>query len=118
MSPKLPPPDPATHYPDLIAQVEIPSQGTLSRVLYKDATIRLVVFAFDAGQELTDHTSQHAAIVQVLEGEIELVLAGSPVVMVPGAWVHMPPQLPHAVRALEPTVMVLTLLTGGTEQVN
>ncbi|MDJ0498498.1 MAG: cupin domain-containing protein [Acidimicrobiia bacterium] len=117
MSPEQPP-DPATHFPDLITQVDIPSQGTLSRVLYKDETIRLVVFAFDAGQELTDHTSRHAAIAQVLEGEIELVLAGNPVVMAPGAWVHMPPQLPHAVRALEPTVMVLTLLMGGTENLS
>ena len=118
MSVEQPPPGPATYLSDLIAEIEIPSQGTLSRVLYKDAAIRLVVFAFDEGQELTDHTSQHAAIVQVLAGSIELDLARKTVVVAPGGWVHMPPQLSHAVRAIEPTVMVLTLLTGDIGQVS
>lgn len=118
MSPERAPADPATHLPDLVAEVEIPVNGTLSRVLYRDEHIRLVVFAFDEGQELTDHTARHAAIVQVVTGRIELVLDSRPVVLERRGWVHMPPQLPHAVRALEPTVMVLTLLTGSTEQVN
>ena len=108
----------ATHLPDLVAAVEIPSNGTLSRVLYKDESIRLVVFAFDEGQELTDHTARYPAIVQVLVGRIELVLDGEPIEVTLGGWVHMPPELPHAVRALEPTVMVLTLLTGETRQLS
>lgn len=118
MSSQQAPVDPATHLPDLGDEVEIPVNGTLSRVLYKDEDIRLVVFAFDEGQELTDHTARHAAIVQVVTGRIELVLDGRPVVLKRRGWVHMPPQLPHAVRALEPTIMMLTLLTGGTTQVS
>lgn len=116
MSIEQAPPGPFTHLSDLVAEVEIPANGTLSRVLYKDEAIRLVVFAFDEGQELTAHTTQHAAIVQVVAGRIELVLDGRPAVVDQRGWVHMPPHLPHAVRALEPTVMVLTLLIGATGQ--
>lgn len=118
MSSEPPPPDSATYLPDVVSAVEIPDNGTLSRVLYRDGSIRLVAFAFDAGQELTDHTARTAAIVQVLTGRIELALDGDPVEVVPGGWVHMPPHLPHAVRALEPTVMVLTLVTGEIEPVS
>ena len=112
MSAEHPTPDPATHLPDLVSEIEIPTNGTLSRVLFKDEAVRLVVFAFDEGQELTDHTARHAAIVQVLAGKVELVLDGERAELAPSGWVHMPPHLPHAVRALEPTVMMLTLLTG------
>ena len=114
MSTEQPTPDIATRLPNLAAEVEIPENGTLSRVIYKDETIRVMVFAFDEGQELTDHTARYAAIVQVVVGKVELNLDGDPVVVRPGAWIHMPPQLPHAVHAIEPTVMVLTLLLGST----
>ena len=57
--------------PDLLAEVEVPEEGTLSRVVYKDDRLRLVVFAFDTGQELTEHRSSSAAIVQVPKGNID-----------------------------------------------
>ncbi|NND03248.1 MAG: hypothetical protein HKN91_10715, partial [Acidimicrobiia bacterium] len=47
----------ATVFRDLAAEVEIPTEGTLSKVIYKDDQVRLVLFAFDAGQELTEHTA-------------------------------------------------------------
>ena len=97
---------------DLISEVEIPKDGTLSRVVYKDEAIRVVVFAFDESQELTDHTAAKPAIVQVLSGRIRLDLDGDSVELGPGTWVRMEAHLTHAVLALEPTVMVLTLLTG------
>lgn len=103
-------PIPATFIADLTAEVEIPQNGTLSRVIYKDDQVRLVVFGFDTGQELSDHTARHTAIVQAVSGRLELSLDGDSVEIGPGSWVHMPPNLPHAVRALEPSVMVLSLL--------
>ncbi|MCP4303810.1 MAG: cupin [bacterium] len=95
---------------DLAAEVEIPANGTLSRVVYKDDNIRLVAFAFDTGQELTDHTAGVPAIVQVVSGQLEISLDGTVSTIGPKSWVHMPAGLTHAVRALEPSVMVLTLL--------
>lgn len=104
---------PATKYLDLAAEVEVPENGTLSRVLYSDDRIRLVVFAFDTGQELTDHAAGVPAIVQVVSGRLELDLEGDTVEIDSRSWIHMPERLPHAVRALEPSVMVLSLLRGG-----
>lgn len=95
---------------DLTAAVEIPVNGTLSRVLYKDDHVRLVVFAFDKGQELTDHTAGVPAIIQVVSGLIEISLDNESTEIGPTAWVHMEAGLTHAVKALEPSVMLLTLL--------
>lgn len=103
-------PLPATYIADLAAEVEIPENGTLSRVVYKDGQVRLVAFGFDAGQELTDHTARHTAILHAVSGSLEVNLNGERVQVGPGSWVHMPPNLPHAVRALEPSVMVLLLI--------
>ena len=100
----------ATVLSDLAAEVEIPVNGTLSRVLYKDEHVRLVVFAFDKGQELTDHTAGVPAIIQVVSGLLEISLNGEVVEIGPQAWVHMQAGLTHAVRAIEPSVMALTLL--------
>ena len=102
----------ATVFRDIADEIQIPVEGTLSRVLYRDDTIRVVVFAFDDGQELTDHTAAKPAIVQVVSGRIRLDLDGDPVELGPGSWVRMAPGLTHAVLALEPSVMLLTLLSA------
>lgn len=102
-----------TLLPDLAAEVEIPRDGTLSRVLYKDDDLRLVAFAFDAGQELTEHTASMPAVVQVVSGSIEVTLGGDTVQLTAGSWLHMPAHLPHSVRAAEPAVMLLTMLRRG-----
>lgn len=97
----------------LLEEVQIPTDGTLSRVIFKDDEIRLVVFAFDAGQELTDHTAGVSAIIQVVRGRLALTLGEVRTEIGPSGWVHMEPHLSHAVLALEPTVMLLTLVRGS-----
>lgn len=106
-------PNTATVFRDVAAEVTIPKDGTLSRVLYKDEQVRLVVFALDAGQELTDHSAAMAAIVEVVSGRIRLGLGNEHVEMTPGSWVHMTANLRHSVVALEQSVMLLTMLRGG-----
>ena len=95
---------------DIAAEVQIPDQGTLSRVLYNDDQLRVVLFGFDRDQELTDHSSNRSALIQVVSGRLEIALGDEVSVIGPKSWVHMPPRLNHAVRALEPSVMLLTLL--------
>jgi len=103
--------DPATVFTDLAAEVEIPSEGTLSRVLYRDDLVRVVLFAFDTDQELTEHTASVAAIIQVVSGRLDVTLGDEVVVAAPGSWLRMPPHLPHSVRALEPSIMLLSMLS-------
>lgn len=70
----------------------------------------LTLFAFDAGQRLSEHTAPFDAVVQVLEGEVELVIGGKVVSARTGQWVIMPAKVPHAVRAIKPFKMLLTMI--------
>jgi quercetin dioxygenase-like cupin family protein len=108
--------DPAVVIEDLVAELEIPTGGTLSRVLHADDDVRLVGFAFDAGQELTEHSSALAVIVQVVRGRLAMRLGDREVDLGPSGWVRMPPRLPHSLRALEPTVMLLTMLRPDADR--
>lgn len=102
-----------TYLTNLADGIEIPAAGTLSKTVHRDDDIKVVLFAFDTGEELSEHTAASPAIIQVLRGHLQVALDGDTVEAGPGSWVHMTPGLPHAVRAAEPTVMLLTLLRGG-----
>jgi quercetin dioxygenase-like cupin family protein len=106
-------PDRATVFADIAAEVEIPTDGTLSRVLLSDDRVRVVVFAFDEGQELTEHTAAVPAIVQVIRGRMRLALGTEVTNAGPGAWAYMAANLPHSILALEPSVLLLTMLKGS-----
>lgn len=93
----------------LLDEVEIPENGTLSRVMFSDDGLRVVAFAFDEGQELTDHTASAPAVIQVVKGRLGLTLGDDTVEIGVDSWVHMDAHLTHAVVALEPSVLILTL---------
>ena len=92
---------------DLITPTE---QGIASRVLARSAGGNLTLFAFDAGQGLTEHKSPFEALVMVLEGELTLTIGGVPVQATPGTIVQMPADVPHAVDAPVATRMLLLML--------
>ena len=93
----------------LLDEVEIPENGTLSRVMFSGDGLRVVLFAFDEGQELTDHTASVPAVIQVVKGRLGLTLGDDTVEIAADSWVHMDAHLTHAVVALEPSVLILTL---------
>jgi quercetin dioxygenase-like cupin family protein len=82
----------------------------VSRTLAKARGGSVTLFAFDAGQELSEHTAPFDAFVQVLDGEVELTIGGERVVARAGETVRMPTGIPHAVRALAPFKMLLTMV--------
>ena len=88
---------------------EVPADSIVSRSLYKDERINVTLFAFAAGQELTEHTSARPATLQFLQGEAELTLGEDRQKVQPGAWVYMAPNLPHSIVAKTPLIMLLTL---------
>ncbi|QOV33493.1 cupin domain-containing protein [Streptomyces ferrugineus] len=100
----------ATVIPDLTTELPLPEDGTLSRVLYRDDRLRVIGFAFAQGQELTEHTSALPVVIQVVQGRLDLVLGDEKSVATPGSWIHLPARLPHTVRAIDPTIMLLTML--------
>jgi quercetin dioxygenase-like cupin family protein len=83
--------------------------GIVSRTVFAAPGMRVVLFGFAPGQELTEHTSTQHALVQILSGECEFTLAGRAQTLKAGDLLHMPPGLPHAVRATQQFAMLLTL---------
>lgn len=82
----------------------------VSRTLAKAKGGSVTLFAFDAGQELSEHTAPFDAFVQVLDGAVELTIGGEKVVARAGETTRMPAGIPHAVRAIEPFKMILTMV--------
>ena len=99
-----------THIVDLAVQAEPPAQGILSRTIHNDEQLKALVFGFDQGQELTEHTASKPAILQIIRGEATLTLGDDTIEAQAGAWFHMPAGLRHAVKARTPVVMLLLLL--------
>jgi quercetin dioxygenase-like cupin family protein len=91
------------------------AQGIASRILAKTTGGNLTLFAFDAGQGLTEHTSPFEALVMVLEGALTLTIGGAPVQATPGTIVRMPANVPHAVEAAAPARMLLVMLRDRQE---
>jgi quercetin dioxygenase-like cupin family protein len=106
------PPAEALLLQSLISPTE---QGIASRVLAKTGGGNLTLFAFDAGQGLTEHTSPFDALVMVLDGTLTLTIGGSPVHATPGTVVRMPAGVPHALDAPEAARMLLLMLRERTE---
>lgn len=99
-----------THLPDLGALIEINEDATVSRTVLKAEGARIVLFSFDAGQELTEHTAAMPVLLQVLSGRLAITAAGQTHDLVPGDLIHLPTRLPHAVLAHEPSILQLTML--------
>ncbi len=86
------------------------ADGIASRILAKTTGGNLTLFAFDAGQGLTEHTSPFEALVMVLEGACTLTIGGIAVQATPGTVVRMPAGVPHAVDAATAARFLLVML--------
>jgi quercetin dioxygenase-like cupin family protein len=82
----------------------------VSRTLVKKPAGTVTLFAFDAGQALSEHTAPFDALVQVLDGEVELAIGGKPVRAHAGELVLMPADVPHALRAVTRMKMLLVMI--------
>jgi quercetin dioxygenase-like cupin family protein len=77
-------------------------------VFQKSGTITL--FAFDAGEGLSEHTAPFDAVVQVLDGEVEITISGERSNLGRGQMIIMPANVPHALKALTKFKMMLTMI--------
>ena len=100
---------PAEVFP-LDALVTPTAQGIASRVLARTAAGNITLFAFDAGEELSEHTAPFDALVITLSGSLVLTIGQRDVQTTAQSVVLMPANVPHAVRATEPTRMMLIML--------
>jgi quercetin dioxygenase-like cupin family protein len=97
----------------LMKSVEIPKDGTLSRTIHRDDHVKIVLFGFAGGQELSQHTASVPAILEIVQGDVRVILDGEEKELSGGSWVFMEANLPHAVYARTDAVMLLTILTGA-----
>jgi len=92
---------------DLVSYQE---ESVVSRTLAKRNGGTVTLFAFDEGQALSEHTVPFDALVQVLDGEVELTIGGKTVVAKSGDAVLMPADVPHAVNATNRFKMLLVMV--------
>ncbi len=90
--------------------VNLTQQGIASRVLARTAAGNITLFAFDAGEELAEHTAPFDALALTLSGALRLTIGGRPVETTPQTVVLMPANVPHAVQAMEASRMLLIML--------
>jgi quercetin dioxygenase-like cupin family protein len=94
----------------LAEETQFASDGIVSRTLLFTPNLRVTLFGFSEGQELSEHTSTQQALVEILSGECEFSLDGKWQTLKAGSFVYMPPNLRHAVKAKQPFSMLLTLI--------
>jgi quercetin dioxygenase-like cupin family protein len=95
---------------DLAKEVQPPDKGILSRTLINDDRLKVVLFGFAQGEELSEHTASMPAVLHFLQGEAKLTLGDDKLEAKPGSWVHMARGLRHSIQATTPVVMLLQLL--------
>ncbi len=94
----------------LEALIEYGEDAIVSRTLARTESGTLTLFAFSAGQGLSEHTAPFDAFVQVVEGELDLIVDGEHVLAKAGENVLMPASIPHSVNAEVNAKMLLFML--------
>ena len=87
----------------------------VSKTLVEKETGTVTLFAFDEGQALSEHTAPFDALVQVTDGQAEIRIAGVPYRVGAGQMIVMPANQSHALKALTPFKMMLTMIRAGNK---
>lgn len=93
-------------------KVEYADGGVVSKQVLRNEAGNITLFAFDQGQGLSEHTAPFDALVQVLDGEVEIRIGGSPHRLKTGEAVIIPAGVPHALQAVRRFKMLLTMIKG------
>lgn len=94
----------------LVDLVSYQDGAVVSRIVLKRETGTVTLFAFGAGQELSEHTTPYDALVQVVDGEAAITVAGRPYRVRAGEMILMPAHQPHALKAISRFKMLLTMI--------
>lgn len=86
--------------------------SVVSKTLLKKDTGNITLFAFDAGQGLSEHTSPYDAVVFILDGSAQIAIGGDARLVKAGEMLVMPANVSHALQAEEPFKMLLIMIRG------
>ena len=92
--------------------IEYTAGGVISKQITKSSAGNITLFSFDEGQGLTEHTAAYDAVVQILDGEAEILIDGVPELVKKGDSIIMPASIPHALHAVKRFKMLLTMIKG------
>ena len=84
--------------------------SVVSREIIKKETGTLTLFAFDKGQGLSEHTAPFDALVNIIDGHAEVIIAGKQFIVNEGEMIIMPANRPHSIQAKEKFKMLLVLI--------
>ena len=84
--------------------------AVVSRTIVNQKTGTVTLFAFDAGEALSEHTAPYDALAHALDGEAEITIVGQPFHLSAGEMIIMPANQPHAVKAVKNFKMMLTMI--------
>jgi len=105
--------EPLTEGMRLVEAIQIQEDSVVSRALIKSDAGTVTLFAFDQGQELSEHTAPFDGLVHVLEGTVEIRVDKEIHRVSAGELLNMPADIPHALKAIEPFKMILTMIRGS-----
>jgi quercetin dioxygenase-like cupin family protein len=94
----------------LATNIEYADGAIVSRTIIKQAKGNVSLFAFDEGEELSEHTAPFDALVQIIDGTAEITIDSRSYDLESGASIIMPANIPHALKANTPFKMVLTMI--------
>ncbi len=94
----------------LVDMVDYQKEAVVSKTIIDKATGTVTLFAFDQGQGLSEHTAPFDALVQVLDGEVEITISKNPFHLKQGEMIIMPANKPHALKAVKHFKMLLTMI--------
>lgn len=90
--------------------IEYQSDSVVSKEILKTASGTVTLFAFDAGQGLSEHTAPFEVLVNVIDGEAEVTISGTSHTLTEGQMIIMPANQPHALKANQKFKMLLVML--------
>ncbi len=97
---------------NLKESIDYADGSVVSKTLIKKDIGNVTLFAFDAGQGLSEHTAPFDAMVYILDGEAEITIGGQPQSVVAGEMLIMPANIAHALHAETPFKMLLVMIRG------
>ncbi len=100
---------------DLADKVQFADGGIVSKTILSNPHCRVVLFCFDSGQLLSEHTAAFPASMHVLSGRCRVVMGDEEHEAKQGFWAHMPAHLPHSITAAEQTVLLLTIYRASSK---
>lgn len=91
-------------------EIDFQTDGVVSKTLIDTKPGTITIFSFDQNQGLSEHSAPFDAFVYLLEGQMEITIGGNPVLINEGQSLIMPANIPHALRTIKSSKMMLVMI--------